>query len=110
MTFDSVEQKPITFVLTDDGRELTVNDLPPPGLNRWIMRRKADLVQAVRGGLISEEEALVRYAITAEEFAEWTRMIDRYGPQGLRATRLRHYRMREQTPNEVQKSEKRRPH
>jgi hypothetical protein len=83
-------------VLTDDGRIITLNDLPPAGTTRWISRRKADVVAAVNGGLLTREAALHRYKLTSDEFDEWARMFSRYGSQGLRATRLRHYRMREQ--------------
>ena len=96
----SSDDQHIKFVFTDDGRRLTLNDLPPANVVRWITRRKSDVVQAVRGGLLTSEEALERYSLSAEELAEWVRMIDRYGTQGLRTTRLRHYRMREQLEND----------
>ena len=34
--------------------------LPPPGTKRWVIRRKAEVVAAVRGGLLSLEEACSR--------------------------------------------------
>ncbi len=91
-----VDLTPHDRVLTDDGRMITLEDLPPAGTTRWISRRKADVVAAVRGGLLTVDAVLKRYNLTAEEFDEWTRMFSRYGTAGLRATRLRHYRMREQ--------------
>jgi Protein of unknown function (DUF1153) len=90
------DSTPNDRVLTDDGRMITLADLPPAGTTRWISRRKADVVAAVGGGLLTREAALQRYNLTAEEFDEWTRMFSRYGAAGLRTTRLRHYRMREQ--------------
>src|SRR5262245_23099404 len=32
------------------GSPLTIADLPPPGTKRWVPRRKAEVVAAVRGG------------------------------------------------------------
>ena len=36
------------------------DDLPPPNTTRWVVRRKAAVVAAVRGGRITLEEALSR--------------------------------------------------
>ena len=41
------------YVIGPDGRVLTVADLPPRNTKRWVIRRKAELVAAVRGGLLS---------------------------------------------------------
>src|SRR3546814_161762 len=75
-----------------DGQPMTLADLPPANTRRWVARRKAQVVFAVRAGLISLEEACERYALTFEEFASWQRMIDRHGLRGLRVTRLGQYR------------------
>ena len=80
------------YVIGPDGRVLTVADLPPRDTTRWVIRRKAALVAAVRGGLLSLEEACERYTLTIDEFLSWQRAIDRYGPRGLRATRVQDYR------------------
>ncbi len=80
------------YVIGPDGTALTIADLPPPTTKRWVIRRKAEVVSAVRGGLLSLESACERYSLTAEEFASWERAIDRYGMQGLRATRVQQYR------------------
>ncbi len=71
---------------------MTRDDLPPPTLKRWITRRKAEVVTAVRTGLIGLDEACRRYGISAEEFLSWQRLLDDHGLQGLRATRLQDYR------------------
>jgi hypothetical protein len=55
-------------VIGPDGCPLTIADLPAPRTQRWVIRRKAEVVAAVRGGLISLEEACRRYALTVEEF------------------------------------------
>jgi hypothetical protein len=39
------------FVTGLDGSPLTIADLPAPGTKRWVIRRKAEVVSAVRGGL-----------------------------------------------------------
>jgi hypothetical protein len=57
-----------------------------------VIRRKAEVVAAVRGGLLSLEDALERYRLTSEEFLAWQRSIDRHGLAGLRTTRLQQYR------------------
>ena len=80
------------YVIGPDGSPLTVANLPPRDTKRWVIRRKAELVAAVRGGLLSLEEACERYAITVDEFLAWQRAIDLHGLPGLRATRLQDYR------------------
>ena len=47
---------------------------------------------AVNGGLLTIDEVLERYGLTLEEFASWQRAVDRSGMQGLRVTRIQHYR------------------
>ncbi len=75
-----------------DGNVLTLDDLPPPGITRWVTRRKAEVVAAVHGGLLSENEACRRYDLSEEEFAGWQRLYSKHGRKGLRATRLQQYR------------------
>ena len=79
-------------VMGPDGNPLTLDDLPPPGTTRWVIRRKAEVVAAVNGGLLTIDEVLKRYNLTLEEFASWQRAVDRSGMQGLRVTRIQHYR------------------
>ncbi len=79
-------------VIAPDGSPLTLADLPPPGTQRWVMRRKAIVVAAVRGGLLTLEEACSRYRLTVEEFLNWQQLIDRHGLAGLRSTRIKQYR------------------
>lgn len=74
------------------GEPLTLNDLPPANTRRWVVRRKAEVVAAVNGGLLSIDDVLERYGLTLEEFASWQRAVDRSGMQGLRVTRIQHYR------------------
>ncbi len=71
---------------------MTLADLPPPNTQRWVSRRKAEVVAAVRNGLLSLEEACRRYNLSQEEFMSWQRLIDSHGMAGLRSTRLKDYR------------------
>jgi len=86
------------YVIGPDGSPLTVADLPPTKTNRWVIRRKAEVVAAVRGGLLSLEEACERYKLTVDEFLSWQRLIDRHGVRALRATRLQDYRSQRALP------------
>ena len=74
------------------GESLTLESLPPPETTRWVVRRKAEVVAAVNGGLLSVDDVCARYGLTVEEFAGWQRAIDRSGMPGLRVTRIQHYR------------------
>ncbi|WP_267394229.1 MULTISPECIES: DUF1153 domain-containing protein [unclassified Sphingomonas] len=74
------------------GESLTLDSLPPPSTTRWVVRRKAEVVAAVNGGLLSVDDVCARYNLTVEEFAGWQRAIDRSGMPGLRVTRIQHYK------------------
>ena len=76
------------------GEELTLDNLPPPETTRWVSRRKAQVVAAVEGGLLTPDEACVRYRMDHEELANWQRLFDRVGVPGLRTTRIQQYRER----------------
>lgn len=78
---------------TSHGEPMSIDDLPPPGTKRWVIRRKAEVVAGVRSGLISLEEACERYTLSIEEFLSWQRLIDNHGVRGLRATRVQDYRV-----------------
>jgi hypothetical protein len=72
--------------------DFDLTKLPPPGTKRWVARRKAIVVEAVRNGAISLQEVCQRYRLSSDEFLAWERAIDRYGIPGLRATRLQIFR------------------
>ena len=82
----------LRYVLGPDGSPLTIADLPPPTTKRWVIRRKAEVVAAVRGGLLSLDDACKRYKLTIDEFLSWQRLIERHGLPGLRATKVQDYR------------------
>ena len=83
---------PMRRVLAPDGTVLTLTNLPSPDAQRWVASRKAIVVAAVRGGLLSMSDACARYRLTTEEFLSWQTQVDRNGLKGLRATRVQDYR------------------
>jgi hypothetical protein len=87
---ESLQPRP-KYVRGPDGSALTISDLPAPGTTRWVIRRKAEIVAAVRGGLLSLDEACARYLLTVDEFLSWQRSVDRHGLAGLRITRTQQY-------------------
>jgi hypothetical protein len=80
------------YVIGPDGSPLTLANLPTPGTRRWVIRRKAEVIAAVRGGLLSIEEASGRYRLTVDELLSWQSSIERHGLAGLRTTRIQQYR------------------
>lgn len=85
-------ESPIASIIGPEGQLLTRDTLPAPGTKRWVIRRKAEVVAAVRGGLLTLDEACERYTLTVEEFLSWQRAIEQHGLPGLRTTRLQEYR------------------
>jgi hypothetical protein len=81
----------VKYVIGYDGRRLTLADLPSPDTKRWVVQRKAEVIAAVRGGLLSLEDACSRYALNSDEYLTWQHCIDRFGLAGLRATRTQFY-------------------
>lgn len=73
------------------GEPMTRADLPPATTTRWIVRRKAQVVAAVHGGLITEEEVREIYGISADELLSWQLLAARCGMLGLRATKFQYY-------------------
>ena len=65
------------YVRRRDGSLLTLGDLPPAKPARWVLSRKAIVVEAVRGGLLSVEDACWRYSLTLEEFFTWRAKVER---------------------------------
>ena len=80
------------MIIGPSGRPLTLDDLPDPSTKRWVVRRKAEVVTAVRAGLLTLEEACARYNLSVEEVLSWQTLIDKHGVRGLRTTRLQQYR------------------
>jgi hypothetical protein len=72
--------------------QVGLTELPPVTTTRWVTRRKAAVVAAVREGVLTLDEACRRYHLSVEEFTSWQRLVDRHGLPGLRATRIQEYR------------------
>jgi hypothetical protein len=94
LEYETIETRPArpVQVIGPLGEPLTLDSLPPPSTTRWVVRRKAEVVSAVNGGLLSVDEACGRYGLSLEEFASWQRAVDRSGMPGLRVTRIQHYK------------------
>ena len=76
------------------GQPLNFDLLPSPGTTRWVVRRKAEVVAAIEGGLRTNDQACERYSLSLEELTAWQRSVERAGLAGLRTTRIQHYRER----------------
>ncbi|WP_262690914.1 CtrA inhibitor SciP [Kordiimonas aestuarii] len=81
-----------SLVIGPTGKPLTLADLPSANTQRWVIRRKAEVVAAVQGGLLSLEDACKRYSLSVEEFLAWQQAINENGLPGLRTTRIQKYR------------------
>lgn len=79
-------------VTLSDGTIMTRADLPPQSTRRWVASRKAAVVRAVGAGLLTRKDALERYALSSEEFAEWETAVTIHGEGALKATALQRYR------------------
>lgn len=79
-------------VTLPDGSILTRADLPPADTHRWVASRKAVVVRAVVHGLLTQSEALERYALSEEEFAIWRQAVEKYGEKALKVTAIQKYR------------------
>ena len=69
-------------------RQRSETELPPRNTRRWTFRRKAAVLQALRNGVLTPEQAVERYALTVEEIRAWERAFERDGVYGLRALRV----------------------
>jgi len=67
----------------------------PSHIDRWTVRHKAAVIEAVRGGWVAIEEACRLYNLSVDELLAWERDLDRYGVPGLRSTRYQIYRQTE---------------
>ena len=83
------DYSPVAAVIGPNGDVLTEADLPPRNTARWVPRRKAEIIAAVNGGLLSLTDACQRYQISHEEFRDWVRAYEQGGLLGLHARRRR---------------------
>ena len=79
------------YAIGPDGLPLRRSDLPRAGV-RWGARRKAEVLAALRDGLITLEDAVAAYQLSHDELESWRSAMARHGLAGLRATRLKAYR------------------
>ncbi len=90
-------------VIGPAGQPLNVDNLPPRDTVRWVIRRKAEVVTAVRNGLISMDDACERYRLSVEEFLNWEKLVSAHGMRGLRITRTQVYRQFQRDDNPAQR-------
>lgn len=74
------------------GEALTFEKLPSADTTRWTVRRKAEVVAAVSGRMLTFDEACQRYSLAVEELTGWQRAVNLSGMPGLRVTRVQEYR------------------
>ncbi|UMA63564.1 DUF1153 domain-containing protein [Roseivivax marinus] len=79
-------------VTLPDGTKMTRADLPPADTRRWVASRKAAVVRAVQHGLLTDEQARLRYALSEEELDEWMRAMSVHGEGALKATAVQKFR------------------
>jgi hypothetical protein len=64
----------------------------PSVRERWTVRRKAAVIEAVHEGCAALGEVCRLYNLSIKEFVAWERDLDRHGVPGLRTTRYQIYR------------------
>jgi len=65
---------------------------PPNDVKRWTAKRKSAVLDAIRNGAMSVEEACSRYEISGEELLAWMAVFEIHGLPGLRTTQTQYYR------------------
>ena len=60
----------------------------PPAQGRWSARRKASVIEAIRGGWLPVEEVCRLYSLSPDEILSWERTIDQRGMAGLHIKQL----------------------
>ena len=73
-------------------KKISISDLPPSNTKRWVIKRKALVVDAVKAGVLSLDDACSKYSLSLEEFFSWQEAMEKHGSRGLRATRIQYYR------------------
>jgi len=69
-----------------------ITQLPPPNTQRWVKSRKLAVIKAIESGVITDEQACLRYNLSQEELDSWKRALNRFGPGALRTTHINRYR------------------
>jgi len=82
-------------IAASHGGTVTLDSLPKSNTTRWVTSRKSQLIAAIHDGLLTVDEAAIRYRLTLDELTEWQAAFDRHGSKGLKATlvqQIRHIR------------------
>ena len=66
--------------------------LPPAIGQRWVVSRKLYVIEAIRNGGLSIEDACALYSLTTEEILSWRVAYERHGVEGLKIKKLQTYR------------------
>jgi hypothetical protein len=61
--------------------------LPNKKTTRWVAKRKAQVIDAVRAGALTLDDACRRYDLSVEEFVSWQKQFDEQGLRGLSVTK-----------------------
>jgi len=72
--------------------QITVDSLPPANTSRWTARRKAEVIAAIHGKLITREWALKTYRWTEAELKYWEMSLAKFGLDGLKVTKVHEHR------------------
>lgn len=76
-----------------------ITQLPPPNTQRWVKSRKVAVIKAIEKGVLTDEQACLRYNLSQEELDSWKQALNRFGPGALRTTHLNRYRRQETAKN-----------
>lgn len=66
--------------------------LPPANTVRWVARRKAQVVRAIKLQTLTFDDALERYGLSEEELRLWILSYEVHGLNALRVASIRQYR------------------
>jgi hypothetical protein len=72
-----------------------VNDehpIPPASTKHWTAYRKAGVVQAIRDGRLTTEQACRRFGLGADELVHWIALHNTHGVGSLRVCDTQTYR------------------
>lgn len=75
-----------------DNVPISALDLPTSSEKRWTPRKKAIVLCAIKGGLLSSQVACARYSMTDDELLIWKTNYAQHGLDGLKSSRTQLYR------------------
>ncbi len=77
----------LTMAPGPDEQRRLIASLPPHNATRWTTVRKAQVVAAIVGGVLTMEDARLRYALSEEEFISWQGVAARSKVRRFRSDR-----------------------